>query len=73
MVSEREVVALLHRADWTRLMLSGTVTGVEPVVDVAVTVRSDKPPSGPWRRKDTEPPPPPPSWPPGNMPPRLSR
>jgi hypothetical protein len=73
MVSEREVVALLHRADWTRLMLSGTVTGVEPVVDVAVTVRSDEPPSGPWRRKDTEPPPPPPSWPPGNMPPRLSR
>jgi hypothetical protein len=45
MVSEREVVALLHRADWTRLTLSGTVTGAEPVVDVVISVRSDEPPA----------------------------
>ena len=64
MVSEREVVGLLYRADWTKLTLSGTVTGAEPVVDTVITVQSDEPPRGPWQREDddTEPPPPPPSW-----------
>ena len=62
MVSEREVVALLNRADWTRLTLSGTVRGSEPVIDTFVAVRSDEPPSGPWQRDDDEPSPPPPSW-----------
>jgi hypothetical protein len=33
MAAERELVALLHRADWTRLCLSGEVSGIdEPVV-----------------------------------------
>ena len=62
MVSEREVVALLHRADWTMLSLTGTVRGAEPVVDTVITIQSDEPPSGPWERKeeeDTEPLPPP--------------
>lgn len=52
MVSERELVGLLYRADWTKLSLSGTVTGSEPVVDTVITVQSDGPPSAPWRRDD---------------------
>src|SRR6185437_11783311 len=62
LVSEREVVALLHRADWTMLSLTGTVRGAEPVVDTVITIQSDEPPSGTWERKeeeDTEPLPPP--------------
>ena len=75
MVSERELVGLLYRADWTKLTLSGTVTGAEPVVDTVITVQSDEPPRGPWQRKDddTEPPPPPPSWVFPHVPPWLSR
>src|SRR5882762_1282034 len=76
MVSERELVGLLYRADWTKLALSGTVTGAEPVVDTVITVQSDEPPSGPWQREeddDTEPPPPPPSWVFPHLPPWLSR
>jgi hypothetical protein len=71
MVSERELVGLLHRADWTRLELSGTVTGTEPVVDTLITVRSDEPPSGPWRQEDAEPPPAPPPWLFGHLPPWM--
>lgn len=59
MVSERELVGLLHRVDWTTLTLSGTVTGAERVVDIVITVQSDEPPSGPWEREDAGPPPPP--------------
>lgn len=71
LVSEREVVALLYRADWTMLSLTGTVRGAEPVVDTVITVQSDEPPSGRWERQDedAEPPLPPrfmfqhmPSW-----------
>ena len=51
MVSERDVVGLLHRADWTKLALTGAVTGAEPVVDTVITVRADRPPSGPWERQ----------------------
>jgi hypothetical protein len=51
-VSERELVGLLYRADWTKLSLSGTVTGSEPVVDTVITLQSDGPPSGPWPRDD---------------------
>ena len=54
MVSEREVVGLLYRADWTTLSLSGTVTGSEPVVDTVITVQSDEPLSGPWQRDDED-------------------
>jgi hypothetical protein len=60
MVSEREVVGLLYRADWTKLALSGTVTSAEPVVDPVIMVQSDEPLSWPWRREDDAPPPPPP-------------
>jgi hypothetical protein len=34
--------------------LSGTVAGAERVVDVVITVRSEEPLSGPWRRGDDE-------------------
>jgi hypothetical protein len=75
MVSERELVGLLYRADWTKLTLSGTVTGAERVVDTVITVRSQEPPSGPWEREDededTDPPPPPPRWLFGDVPPRF--
>ena len=33
MVPERELIGLLHRADWTKLTLSGTVRGPVPVID----------------------------------------
>jgi len=61
MAEDREVVGLLHRADWTKLTLSGTVRGAEPVVDTVITVQSDEPPGGPWEREDedAEPPLPP--------------
>jgi hypothetical protein len=29
MLAERELVSLLHRADWTRRSLSGEVTGID--------------------------------------------
>ena len=32
----------VYRADWTKLTLSGTVTGAEPVVDTVVTVRQPR-------------------------------
>ncbi len=51
MVSERELVGLLYRADWTKLTLSGTVTGADPVTDIIV-VQSAQPPSGPWRQHE---------------------
>ena len=54
MSEEREVVGLLHRADRTKLALTGTVRGAEPVVDAVITVQSDEPPSGPWKRKEEE-------------------
>jgi hypothetical protein len=68
MVSERQVVGLLHRADWTKLALSGTVRGDEPAVDAVITVRSDRPPSGPWQREDEDKDPGPPFPPPGELP-----
>jgi hypothetical protein len=60
MVSERELVGLLYRADWTKLTLSGTVRGTEPVDGTVIIVRSDEPLSGPWQREDSGPPSPPP-------------
>jgi hypothetical protein len=42
MVSERELVGLLHRADWTQLRLSGTVSGAEPPMVTIVTIASDE-------------------------------
>jgi hypothetical protein len=57
MVTERELIGLLYRADWTKLTLSGTVAGPEPVTDI-ITVQSVQPPSGPWRREDDDEPPP---------------
>jgi hypothetical protein len=48
MVSERELVGLLYRADWTKLALSGTVTSAEPVVDPVIMVHSEEPLSWPW-------------------------
>jgi hypothetical protein len=51
MVSERELIGLLYRADWTKLTLSGTVTGTEPVTDIII-VQSARPPSGPWRQHE---------------------
>jgi hypothetical protein len=78
MVSDRELVGLLYRADWTKLTLSGTVTGSEPVVETVITVQSDGPLRWPWRREDDEdtPEPPPPLPPPlsglfGQLPPWL--
>jgi hypothetical protein len=60
MISERELVGLLYRADWTKLTLSGTVSApTEPAVDTRVTVRSDEPLSWPWQ---PEPGPPVPPW-----------
>jgi hypothetical protein len=55
MVSERELVGLLYRADWTKLTLSGTVRGTGPVIDSVISVQSDEPLSGPWQREDAEP------------------
>lgn len=57
MVSEQELIGLLYRADWTKLTLSGTVTGAEPVVDTLITIQSDQPPPGPRARAEGEPPP----------------
>ena len=57
MVSERELIGLLYRADWTKLALTAMVTGAEPVLDTDITVQSDEPLSGPWRRADGDPPP----------------
>src|SRR5215470_2905172 len=37
MPGKRELVALLYRADWTRLCLSGEVHGVDPLVPTVVT------------------------------------
>jgi hypothetical protein len=73
MLSERELVGLLYRADWTKLALTGTVTGTEPVVDTVITVESDEPLSAPWRREqDDEPSPPPlPNWLSWRMPPWM--
>jgi hypothetical protein len=62
MVSERELVGLLHRADWTGLALSGTVTGAGFLGDTVIHVQSDEPLSPPWRREEHKPPPPPPPW-----------
>jgi hypothetical protein len=73
MVSERDVVGLLYRADWARLALSGTVTGAEPVLDTTISVQSDEPLSGPWQREDTDPPPEPPPGLFEHMPPWASR
>jgi hypothetical protein len=73
MVSERDVIGLLYRADWARLALSGTVTGAEPVLETAISVRSDEPLSGPWQREDTDPPPEPPPGLFEHMPPWASR
>jgi hypothetical protein len=64
MVSEREIVGLLYRADWTTLTLSGTVTGAERVVDTAFMLQSDEPPGGAWQRDDDEDPGRPPPLPP---------
>jgi hypothetical protein len=77
MVSEREIVGLLYRADWTTLTLSGTVTGAERVVDTVFMLRSDETPSGAWQRADgdDEDPGPPPPLPPfllGHAPPWLA-
>jgi hypothetical protein len=47
MVSEQELVGLLHRADWTKLTLSGTVRGPVPVTDSDVVVAADEPLSSP--------------------------
>ena len=77
MVSERELIGLLYRADWTNLTLSGTATGAEPVVDTFVTVQSDQPLGRPWKRNDDERPPwrregaEPPHWLFGRVPPRM--
>ena len=60
MLEERELVGLLYRADWTRLALSGTVTGAEPVVEADISFQSDEPLTGPWQRQDYDPSPPPP-------------
>jgi hypothetical protein len=54
MLSERELVGLLYRADWTKLSLSGTVTGAERVVDTVITVQTAEPLRAPWRREDDE-------------------
>jgi len=67
MISERDVIGLLHRADWTKLTLSGTVHADEPVVDTVIIVQADRPPSGPWQRED-EKYPGPPFPPPGKLP-----
>ncbi len=41
MVAERELVALLYRADWTHLCLSGEVSGIdEPLLAVITQVRA---------------------------------
>ncbi len=41
MLAERELVALLYRADWTRLRLSGEVSGVdEPLLSMITRVRT---------------------------------
>jgi hypothetical protein len=41
MLAERELVALLYRADWTRLYLSGEVSGVdEPLLTMITHVRA---------------------------------
>ena len=54
MLSERELVGLLYRADWTKLTLSGTVTGDERVVDTVITVQTAEPLCAPWRQEDDE-------------------
>jgi hypothetical protein len=54
MISERELVGLLYRADWTKLSLSGTVTGAERVVDTVISVQTAEPLRAPWRREDDE-------------------
>src|SRR5215469_195397 len=43
MAKKRELVALLYRADWTRLSLSGEVHGVDTSVPMVATE------TGPWR------------------------
>jgi hypothetical protein len=63
MVSERELVALLHRADWTKLSLSGTVRGPESVIDTVIRAKSDEPLGPPWERDEHKLPPP--TLPPG--------
>jgi hypothetical protein len=62
MVSERELIGLLYRADWTQLSLSGTVTGAGFLGDTVIHVQSGEPLSPPWRRDEHKPPPPPPPW-----------
>jgi len=37
MLAERELVALLYRADWTRLCLSGEVSGVDETLPIMIT------------------------------------
>jgi hypothetical protein len=54
MIGERELVGLLHRADWRKLTLSGTVRGTEPVSGT-LTVESDEPLGQPWQRDDSGP------------------
>jgi hypothetical protein len=54
MVHERELTRLLHRADWTRLALSGSVRGDWPVVTMVAT--SAAPPRMPRHGEVPEPP-----------------
>jgi hypothetical protein len=54
MVHERELTGLLHRADWTRLALSGSVRGDWPVVTMVTT--SAAPPRMPRHGEPPEPP-----------------
>lgn len=60
-MEDRELVGLLYRADWTRLTLSGTVRGAEPIVDTTFTISEPWVPFGPWRPRGS-PPPEPPQW-----------
>ena len=63
MVSERELVGLLHRADWTKLSLSGTVRGPGSVIDTVIRAKSDESLGPPWERGEHKLPPP--TLPPG--------
>jgi hypothetical protein len=47
MLAERELVALLYRADWTQLCLSGEVSGVDETLLTTIThVRAGRPETG---------------------------
>lgn len=43
MIGERELVALLHRADWAGLSLSGTLAAAGPIIDGSTTWVSEPP------------------------------